>query len=183
MRVHSLKRAATVMLVAASVFTWSAAKAPEEVRKGFAWGGDIGGAVDMSGHDMSTMNIDAYFGYSCSTFQMIGVGAGINIPVDNSYRTFPIYGIVQSSLSNHPRGLFADLRVGCVYNERPDGGGRADFYCSPGLGIRLAYGKKYSSYIVAGYVYNGMRGSGYIDETSHEIKGLHAAVVRLGIRF
>lgn len=175
-----------VLAALAALLAWgnaATARDPEPVNKAFTWGADVGGSVDMEGHDMSTLDIDAYFGYRGPWLQIAGIGAGINMPVDNSYRTFPIYGIVRTSFARVPRPVFADIRVGCVINETPDGEASCNIYCSPGVGFRLAYGKTYASYLIVGYMYNGMRGKGYIDDRNQEIKGLSAAVIRLGIRF
>lgn len=177
-----IKRIAGAIAVGCICATVIAAEQPER-HTGFGWGADVGGAVDMGGHDMSTIDIDAYFGFHTPIFHIIGIGAGINMPVDNSYRTFPVYAIAQTSFISRPQPVFFDLRAGCVINERPDGGSSCDFYLSPGVGFRLAYGKTYSSYLTVGYLYNGMHGKGYIDSTNKTINNLNAAVIRLGIRF
>lgn len=160
----------------------------------FAWGADAGGAIDLSGHDMSTLNLDAYFGYRGGVIEMAGLGAGLNIPVSNSRREFPVYGLVRSSFSSSPQPMFLEVRSGVVFNSHPDSDTdtRADFYISPGVGFRLAFSRIFTSYIVVGYIYNGLHteaglvnpdnpASGPGDGLSRAINGLHSAVIRLGI--
>ena len=171
--------AAVLALVAPSL---SAATTPPEM-SGCAGGADVGGAADMGCDGMSTVNIDAYFGLRCPYLEMAGIGAGINVPVNNSNRTFPIYGIFRSSFSRDRQKVFGELRAGCVVNDRISGKSTCDFYCSPAVGFRLAHSPKYSSYIALGYIYNGMHGKGYSDSQEIDINGVHLAVIRLGICF
>lgn len=182
-------------LIAAAAFAVSSLGAGAQTGH-FAWGADAGGAIDLSGHDMSTLNLDAYFGYRGGVIDMAGVGAGLNIPVNNSRREFPVYGMVRSSFSHRPRPMFFELRSGVVFNSHPDSDTdtRADFYISPGVGFRLAFSRIFTSYIVVGYIYNGLHtdaglvnpdnpSSGPGDGLSRAINGLHSAVIRLGINF
>ncbi|MBD5308067.1 MAG: hypothetical protein HDS15_02125 [Bacteroides sp.] len=181
-KTHQIVRkiAATVVAFSASAVI---AAASEPVKSGFAWGADVGGAVDMGSDGMSTVNIDAYCGLKCPYLEVAGIGAGINVPVNNSTRTFPIYGIIRSSMSRTPQKVFGELRAGCVVNDRTSGKSTCDFFCSPAIGFRLAYSATYSSYIALGYIYNGMHGKGYSDSEEIDINGAHLAVVRLGIYF
>ncbi|MCI9042796.1 MAG: hypothetical protein HFJ93_02610 [Muribaculaceae bacterium] len=158
----------------------------------FVWGADIGGSIDMSGHDMSTLNIDAYFGYRSGALSLLGVGVGLNIPVNNSRREFPLYAIARFSFTSRPCPVFAELRGGVVVNTHTDADSSTDLFLSPGIGFRLASGRAFSSYVIVGYIYNGLRTpssvepdspSGATDELSNRIRGIHSAVVRLGITF
>ncbi len=158
----------------------------------FVWGSDIGGSIDMSGHDMSTINIDAYFGYRSRALSLLGIGAGLNIPVNNSRREFPVYAIARTSFSVRPQPVFGELRAGIVVNSHNERDTTTDLYLSPGIGFSLATGRTFSSYLIVGYIYNGFHtpasqatpstpDSG--DDLSNRIRGIHSAVVRLGISF
>lgn len=148
----------------------------------FSWGADLGGAIDMTGNDMSTVNLGAYFGYSGHGINMAGIGAGINMMVNNSCRAIPVYAIVRTSFSSRPRVVFADMRGGVVINNLPGSVTRTGAYLSPGVGFNLARGKAFTSYLTVSYVYNGMRP--FDDGDQHrDIEGLHLACVRLGICF
>lgn len=168
-----------ITLVVALLLSWAAsARTPA----GFGWGADLGGVIDMSGNDMSTLNLDAYFGYKAPGLDIVGIGAGINMMVSNSTRSFPVYAILQTSFRRQPSLCFMDLRCGMVFNNIGSSTTRSQLYLSPGVGVNLASGSTFSSYVVVSYVYNGMRP--YEDaDRYYDVNGLHMACVRLGIRF
>lgn len=148
----------------------------------FVWGADLGGAVDLSANDMSTLNLDAYFGYRGGIVDVFGVGAAINMMVNNSNRTFPVYALFRSSFRTAPSLCFLDLRGGIAFNNVADNTTRSSLYLSPGLGFNLARSKTFRSYITLSYVYNGMQPYEDVDGY-HNIDGLHFACVRFGISF
>ena len=78
----------------------------------FCWGADLGGSIDMSGHDMSTIDIGANFGYKNDYLRLLGIGASLNMMVSNSNRSFPIYGIVRTNFMNRPSLCFLMLGLG-----------------------------------------------------------------------
>lgn len=183
-----------ILALAASAAICASASDPGDSRQcRFAWGADTGGAIDLSGHDMSTADIDAYFGLRTPLFTMLGVGAGINMPVNNSRREFPVYAIARTSFTPRPQPVFFEMRAGAVFNTHPDYESSTDLFLSPGIGFRLAYGRAFTSYLTVGYHYNGLRtrtpdSAGSLtadlgDDLSNPIRGIHAAVVRFGITF
>lgn len=149
----------------------------------FAWGADIGTSVDVSGNDMSTLNLDAFFGYKNSAIDILGVGAAVNMMVSNSCRAFPLYAIVRTSFRSAPSLCFMDMRAGCVIDNLSDGTKQTGFYVSPAVGFNLAISKSFKSYITVGYVYNGMKPFGG-EYGATEIKnGLHMVTARFGVTF
>lgn len=168
-----------ITLLVALLATWSLSATNPS---GFGWGADLGGAIDMSGNDMSTINLDAYFGYKTPGLDIAGIGAGINMMVSNSNRSFPVYAIVRTSFRKRPSLCFLDLRGGMVFNNIGSSTTRSQLYLSPGIGVNLAGGATFRSYVIVSYVYNGMRP--YEDaDRYYDINGLHMACVRLGIKF
>lgn len=148
----------------------------------FSWGVDIGGGIDMSGNDMSTLNLDAALGYRNKALRMLGAGVGINMPVNNSRRTFPVYAIVRTDLTRKPGLCFFDARIGAVFNNMEDDSSKTSLYCAPGIGFNLAQGKTFGSYLIATYIYNGLKAHA-VDNPSDCFKGVHIAGIRLGINF
>ncbi len=148
----------------------------------FVWGVEVGGAIDLTSNDMSTVNLDAYFGYRNELIQALGVGASVNMMVSNSVRSFPVYVLLRTNFRRSPSLLFMDLRGGVVFNNVSNGSQQTGMYLSPGVGINLARSKTFNSYITLSYIYNGMqpfhKGSEYMD-----INGLSMACLRLGINF
>lgn len=148
----------------------------------FAWGAEVGGSIDMTSNDMSTINANAFFGYRNSWIDALGAGAGINVTVNNNCRMFPIYALFRTSFTSRPSLLFMDLRVGTAVNSVDSHASHARFYCAPGIGFNLARSNKFCSYITLSYQYNGMKY--YMKEdVRHNISSLSLASVQLGICF
>ncbi|MDO4320841.1 MAG: hypothetical protein Q4C34_09740 [Bacteroidales bacterium] len=175
-----------VALITACVMTVMAAVAAEPadggVKTRFAWGAEFGSSIDLSGHDMSSIDFNAGFGVSHGWLSLAGVGAGANIMVSNSCRTYPIFAIIRTSLSPRRRLVFLDLRGGIALNYLTDNLSKTSPYVSAGLGFNLAGGRNFQSYIVAGYTYNG-RGHVETAEIIRDYEPLHYAGIRLGIEF
>ncbi|MDE6051077.1 MAG: hypothetical protein K2G08_05280 [Paramuribaculum sp.] len=148
----------------------------------FAWVAEIGGGIDLTSHDMSSINLDAYLGYRNSWIDVLGIGAEVDMMVNNSVRSFPVYALFRTGFSRRPTLLFMDLRAGVVFNNVNNSSQQTGAYVSPGIGVNLAGGKTFQSYVTLSYVYNGMKpfdlGDRYVN-----IDPLSMACVRLGIRF
>ena len=150
--------------------------------KHFAWGTEVGGGIDLTSNDLSTVDIDSFCGYRNSWIDVLGVGAEINMMVANSNRAFPVYAIFRTNFSSRPSACFLDLRVGASFNNMGDDNRQTGLYLSPGVGFCLARGKAFQSYVALSYVFNDIRP--YTDEgVHHSIHGLHMAAIRLGISF
>lgn len=161
-----------------SAITASGAAPADKLASGFAWGTDIGGSIDLTGNDMSTINADAYFGYRNAVIDMAGIGAGINMMVSNSCRAFPVYAVFRSNFRRAPSLCFADLRIGAVFNNLEGSRSVTAFYTSPGIGFNLARGKSFNSYIIVSYLLNGMKPA-----AADSNNRLNMACLRLGISF
>ena len=95
-----LFRLASLMLMIFSgiISIHSAENAPREVTgwNHFAWGAEIGGGIDLTSHDMSSINLDAYLGYRNSWIDVLGIGAEVDMMVNNSVRSFPVYALFRT---------------------------------------------------------------------------------------
>ena len=165
---------------------------PQELR--FVWGADFGSTVDLSGADMSSIDINAAFGVGYKWLSLGGIGAGANIMVSNSSRAYPIYAIFRTDFSKLVKPMFLDLRGGIalIYlsgNEADDGWNgnfrQTGGYISPSIGFNLASGRTFRSYITLGYTYVSRKdvtrsGDG---DAAIPFKPLNMATVRLGISF
>ena len=145
----------------------------------FGWGAEVGSSIDVSGHDMSTLNIDAFFGYRTPGLDLLGVGAGIHMMVANSCRSFPVYGVVRTSFRTKPSLCFLDVRAGVAFNSLSNNQNQSVPYVNPAVGFNLARGKSFQSYLLVGYVYNGMKSFADTEITS----GLSCVNIALGITF
>lgn len=161
-----------------------AADSDTAVRKSrFGWGAEIGSAIDVSGHDMTTINLDAYFGYRHSLVQMLGVGVGAHMMAANSCRAFPVYAIFRTNFRSKPSLCFMDLRVGIAQCNLSDNTSQTAPYINPAIGFNLAGGKKFQSYFTLGYTYVGMKSFGPADDRTSISSGLHAVNVAIGVTF
>lgn len=128
------------------------AKVDKEYQLGhFTWGVDAGSSVDLTANDMTSVNIDGYFGYKGSWLRFLGVGASIHTMISNSSRCYPVYGMLRTSFSKQNQLCFMDLRAGISFNNILTYPSRKDFYGTIGVGFTLAHGRKFSSHIILSY--------------------------------
>lgn len=155
-------------------------------RSGFTWGLDLGSSVDMSGRDMTYVELDACFGYRTPGISLAGIGASIGIMTTNSSRLFPVYALVRTSFSTRPKPVFMELRTGMSSNEI-SGNHQWGFYANAGVGFKLATGKNFGSHIILSYNLVCRHAVTTIDEedyvTIHRFKDLHLISLRLGVTF
>lgn len=169
-------------LLGALMATAQTQAADADRRAHFTWGAEFGSSIDLSAHDMSSIDFNANFGMRWRWFSLLGAGAGANIMVSNSCRTYPLFAVLRTSFSDgRPRLVFLDVRGGVALNylnDKEQSGG----YASVGVGFNLAGGKKFQSYIMAGYTFVGRKDIN--DETGFQpFDNLHYAGIRLGVRF
>lgn len=117
----------------------------------FTWGADAGSAVDLTGNDMTSIDLHGYFGYKGPWVRLAGIGAGINTMINNSSRCYPVYAIFRTSFSPRPELCFLDLRAGVAFDNILNYPSQTNFYGSLGIGITLAKGRKFSSHIIVSY--------------------------------
>lgn len=155
---------------------------PRESR--FGWGLDTGSAIDMTGQDLSAIDINGYFGWSKSWVRLLGVGAGIDMMTSRNSNAYPVYAIFRTDFSRTRRLLFGELRGGISFVNMGDLPRRDEPFASVGIGVTLAHGKTFTSHIILSY--NFTRVGGYTDEVPDNIAPLHDmqhAVVRIGVSF
>ncbi len=148
----------------------------------FSWGADLGSSIDVSGNDMSSISLDAYFGYKNDILRIVGVGAGINAMLSNGSRLFPIYAMLRTNFQSTPSLAFLDLKAGTAVGYLESDETQTGFYGSIGVGFNLAVSKKFRSHVIVGYSYTGLQ-SYSVGEKYIEQDDLHTMSVRIGISF
>ncbi len=148
----------------------------------FAWGAELGGMVDLSGHEMSAVGIDAMFGMQWRWVRFFGIGAGADVMVTNSSRTFPLTVNFRTDFSSRRRLLFADLRGGVALSYLDHDRNETLPYASGGVGVTLASGRTFSSHIILAYTYLGQKEC-YLGERLRHCPGGSMVQVRLGVSF
>ncbi|MBD5277036.1 MAG: hypothetical protein HDS30_05215 [Bacteroides sp.] len=150
----------------------------------FSWGVQVGGSIDMSGQNMSSIDLSGGVGLRYKWIKMLGVGAGAQVMASNSCRTYPVFMMFRTDFSSSRRRLlFMDTRVGVANNTFPGGVHRSGLYAYGGLGINLATGKRFASFMTLGYSYLHRGNVEYGDGDTHFLPHLHYASVGLGIHF
>lgn len=148
---------------------------------GFAWGAELGGNIDMSGHSMSSVDINAKLGIRWRWVRFLGIGAEGDFMVTNSGRIYPIFLNLRTDFYESDQLFFLDLRGGLalnyLYGEQNTGA-----YVSTGLGITLAKGKSYATHIIMAYTFYG-QDKCIKGEYIRKCPGISAATLRLGISF
>ena len=84
--------------------------------KHFAWGVDAGSSIDLSGNDLSSIDISAYFGYKNSILRTLGVGVDLRNSLGNSHTMMPVYVMLRTNFSSSVTLCFADIRSGYSFN-------------------------------------------------------------------
>lgn len=153
---------------------------PIKVR--FAWGADVGSSIDMSGADMSSIDLSIYFGLSRGWLNFFGVGAQGDIMVSNSCRSFPLFGMFRTNFTDRPTRMFWELKGGYSLNYLEHNHQQNGIYGSTGIGIKLATSAKFSSHMTLGYTYLE-RKKVVGTEMTHDFKPLHYATVKIGVVF
>lgn len=150
----------------------------------FAWGLDAGSAIDMTGQDLTAIDINGYFGYSKSWLRLIGVGCGIDMMTSRSSNAYPIYAIFRTDFSKKSQLIFAEARAGVSFvtiDELPE---KCDPFGSIGLGVTLASGRTFSSHIILSYNYTriGKYAPEYADMTAR-LHNIQQVCIRIGCSF
>lgn len=148
----------------------------------FSWGAYIPGGIELNGHGMSTIGIGAEFGMEWHWVRFFGVTAEADVMVENSSRTFPLAVVFRTDFCNRRRLLFVDLRGGVALNYLNHAPQEQVAYGSASLGINLATGRNFTSYLMLGYTYNGRREC-YLGDRLRDCPGMSYATMRLGVSF
>lgn len=148
----------------------------------FAWGGDVGASIDMTGKDMTAFNFSAAFGFRRTWINFLGVGAGVDISVSNSCRSYPFFAELRTNFVNRPTVAFWVLRAGASLNYLEHNHSQVGAYGSTGVGFNLARSDKFTSFLILAYTYRQRRRI-YGSEMTHNFRDLSFASIRIGVTF
>lgn len=148
----------------------------------FTWGADVGSSVDLSGSDMTTFDIDAYFGYKGSLIRTAAVGAGVHKAFGNSYTFLPVYALIRTSFRSEPSLFFFEAKGGYSFNTLADSGSHGGAYGTLGIGINLAMSNKLQSHIVLSYGFFTLRNASDLT-IRYAGDNISYAVLHFGVNF
>lgn len=121
----------------------------------FTWGAELGSTIDLTGHDLSSFDLDVLFGYKNDILKLAGVGVGVHRSFHSGATQIPVYGTIRTSFRPKPSLLFMDIAAGYQFDTRKDTKTFGDFMCSLGLGVNFSQNQRAKSYMIisAGYRY------------------------------
>ncbi len=121
----------------------------------FTWGAEAGASLDLTGHDMSTFDVDVLLGYKNSYIKLVGLGAGIHRTVHGGDNFIPVYATIQTSFRKKPSLFFFSAKIGYSFNTISDSPTFGDLSSTMGVGINLSRSKNAQTHVIlsAGYRY------------------------------
>lgn len=177
-----MKKALLTLVAAILAIAYACAQVSMPSKPRFAWGASLASSIDLSSSDMSSIGINAYFGMQAPMVQMLGVGVSVDVPVNNSLHSMPIFLVARSNFCNHSTLCFADVRAGLSVNDIPFSKKQTGLYLSGGVGFNLASSSKFTSHLILAYSCVGRKDFEHNGEMQ-TLSDLHMVTVRLGIAF
>lgn len=154
------------------------------VDKRFAWGIGAGSSIDMTGNDMSSLDINAYVGYSGPYVRFAGIGAGIDMMVSSSSNVYPVYALFRTDFRPVPQLYFLELRGGVAFSNIESFPMQTTPCGSVGFGVTLAKGRTFSSHIILSYNYTKLDDVVLPDDQGTvRIHDLQYASIGIGVTF
>ena len=150
--------------------------------KHFAWGVDAGSSIDLSGNDLSSIDISAYFGYKNSILRTLGVGVDLRNSLGNSHTMMPVYVMLRTNFSSSVTLCFADIRSGYSFNTLNTAAKSNGLFLSAGIGFNLYTSATVHSHIILSYSYNELKPDNSLGfpRFTHS---LSAMSVKIGVNF
>ena len=116
----------------------------------FTWGAEFGSSIDLTGHDLSTFDLDVVLGYKNPVIKTAGLGVGIHRTVQGGNIFIPIYALVRTSFTSRPSICFFNAKLGYSFNTIEDSPMFGDLCSSLGCGVNLSQSRKAKTYIIVG---------------------------------
>lgn len=158
------------------------AKRPSLNTKRFVWGADVGSSVDLTGHNLTTFDVNINCGLRNSIFSILGIGLGVQRSIGNSTSFVPIYGIVRTSFRKKPSNFFFNLKAGYSFNTLSSSESKGGFLFSTGGGIILKRTKRLYSFIMLAYGFYHINDR-TVDDVRLDIDHVDFAQIVFGITF
>lgn len=149
----------------------------------FTWGAEVGSSIDLTGYDLSTIDVDILLGYKNSFIRMAGIGAGVHRSVQRGDNFIPVYATIQTSFRSKPSLCFFSAKIGYSFNSIEDSPTFGDLTSLLGVGFNLSSSRVAKSYILvsAGYRYFNQRHIDMISSIDRHY--IFLARLSLGVNF
>ena len=148
----------------------------------FTWGGEIGSTIDLTGHNLSTFDVDINLGYKSSLIKLAGIGAGFHRSISSGDTYIPVYAVFRSSFRRRPSLFFLNVQLGYSFNTVSGSPYHGDMISELGCGLNLSQSSRAKSYIILNI------GSRYFNKNHAELTAItqkYVTTVKLlfGINF
>ena len=182
-----MKHIITIVIAITAILTCHAAKptavsTQSSFMKHFAWGIDVGSSIDLSGNDLSSIDISAYFGYKNAILRTLGIGVDLRNSLGNSHTMIPVYAMLRTNFSSSVTLCFADIRSGYSFNTLNTADKSNGLFLSAGLGFNLYTSASVKSHIILSYSFNELKPDDSLGfpRFTHS---LSAMSVKIGVNF
>lgn len=182
-----MKHIITIVIALTAILTCHAAKptavsTQSSFMKHFAWGIDVGSSIDLSGNDLSSIDISAYFGYKNAILRTLGIGVDLRNSLGNSHTMIPVYAMLRTNFSSSVTLCFADIRSGYSFNTLNTTGKSNGLFLSAGIGFNLYTSASVKSHIILSYSFNELKPDDSLGfpRFTHS---LSAMSVKIGVNF
>ncbi len=148
--------------------------------RNMTWGIELGSSLDMSGHDLSTIDFDMVTGFRNRAIETLGIGTGIHRALGSRNTFIPIYFLCRTSFVPRPTLCFMHFKAGYNFNtinKSPVFGG---LNASLGLGFHLSSSRNFTSHIIVAY---GFRHFNSKDKNPLEVDNVSLAQLSFGLNF
>ena len=182
-----MKHIITIVIAITAILTCHAAKptavsTQSSFMKHFAWGIDVGSSIDLSGNDLSSIDISAYFGYKNAILRTLGIGVDLRNSLGNSHTMIPVYAMLRTNFSSSVTLCFADIRSGYSFNTLNTADKSNGLFLSAGLGFNLYTSASVKSHIILSYSFNELKPD-YSLGFPRFTHSLSAMSVKIGVNF
>ena len=182
-----MKHIITIVIALAAILTCHAAKptavsTQSSFMKHFAWGIDVGSSIDLSGNDLSSIDISAYFGYKNAILRTLGIGVDLRNSLGNSHTMIPVYAMLRTNFSSSVTLCFADIRSGYSFNTLNTTDKANGLFLSAGIGFNLYTSASVKSHIILSYSFNELKPDDSLGFPRFN-HSLSAMSVKIGVNF
>lgn len=148
----------------------------------FTWGAEAGSSLDLTSHDLSTFDVDAFLGYKSKFIKLAGIGAGIHRAFHTGTNFVPVYAVFRSSFRSKPSLFFLNLQGGYSFYSISHSRSHGDITASVGLGINLFQSSAAKSYVILSANYQHFNDH-TVAETTLDSKSIYFARLCVGVNF
>lgn len=114
----------------------------------FTWGAEFGSSIDLTGHNLSTFDLDINLGFKNSYIKLAGIGCGFHRSINAGDTYIPVYAVLRTSFTRRPSLFFLNLQAGYSFNTESGSKYYGDVITALGCGLNLTQTRRAKSYVI-----------------------------------